>query len=82
MVEVGWIERGKRVESIAKHMNVDPEMVKLSINALEYHGFFTPTQKRLKGFAVRLIRLCMVDSESLDKYIDIEKKVSRNLVMD
>lgn len=82
MVQIGWVKREDRVARISEHLEIDEDAVNLSINALEYHGFFTPSQKRLKGFAVRLMRLCMVDGKALDAYIDQQKDVERNVLFD
>ena len=82
LIELGYMDRDDRVPAISERLGLPPDRVQASIYSLEHLGFFTPTQRRLKGFAVRLLRACVANSEALDKYLEGQKAAKRSIVMD
>lgn len=81
-VKLGYQDREKRVPMIAHALSLDEDLVSLSISNLEHLGFFTPTQKRLKGFAVYFLRACVCDRTDLERYIESQKVAEKTIVMD
>jgi len=82
MIELGYVEPKERAKAIGDKLAVDVSVVHLSIANFEHLGFFTPTQKRLKGFAVRFIKACIGQSESLKQYLAQQANAKKGIVMD
>jgi predicted transcriptional regulator len=82
LIELGYLEREHRVPAISDRLGLPRDRVELSIHNLEHLGFFTPTQRGLKGFAVRFLRACVANTEALDKYLESQKAAKRKVVFD
>jgi len=82
MIEMGYIHRDHRVAAISDRLGIPTDRVHLAIHNFEHLGFFTPTQSRLKGFAVHFLRACVCDNTTLDQYIDGQRAAKRVLVTD
>lgn len=82
LIDLGYMEPDYRVPAISDRLGLPRDRVQLSIHNLEHLGFFTPTQRRLKGFAVRFLRACVANSEALDKYLQGQHAAKSAVVMD
>jgi len=82
LIELGYMERKHRVPTVSNHLGLSTDSVQLSIYNLEHLGFFTPTQRHLKGFAVRFMHACMIDSKALYRYKESEKVAKPKVVVD
>jgi len=82
MIELGYMEREHRADAISGRLGIPADRVHLVIHNLEHLGFFTPTQRRLKGFAVRFLRACVCDDTALDCYLDGQRAAKSTVVMD
>ena len=71
-----------RTKAIAEKLGVRIDRVKLSISNFEHLGFFTPTQKRLKEFAVRFIKACVDQHENFDRYLGEQQATPRAMILD
>lgn len=82
LIDLGPIDVKERVPKLAESTGMSPDRVQLSLSNLDRLGFFTPTGTRMKAFAARFLRLCLVEDEKLDKYLASEKEIKRKVVMD
>lgn len=82
MIGLGYMDRDQRADAIAAQLGIATERVRLAIHNCEHLGFFTPTQKRLKGFAVQFLRACVCDNDALDRYLDGERAAKSTIIMD
>ena len=58
LLQYGPFDKKERSKMIAKHSKITVEQAQISYYNLESLGFFTPTGKRLKGYAVEFIKAC------------------------
>lgn len=82
LIEAGPLNVEDRCAELAQRTGLSLQIVNISISNLERLGFFTPTGKRLKNFALYFLRACLADTTKLDLYIELQNKVKRNLVVD
>ena len=82
LISIGYMERDKRADAIANELGLTPERVRMSIQIFEHLGFFTPTSRRLKGFAVAFVRACVADNAALEKYLEAQKQAPSTIVAD
>jgi len=82
MIDLGYMDVARRPEEVAKYLRIPKNHVTLAIYNFEHLGFFTPTQKRLKGFAIQFLRACICKNDALDHYLETQRAVKTALVMD
>ncbi|MBN2020223.1 MAG: hypothetical protein JW749_08365 [Sedimentisphaerales bacterium] len=82
LIESGPLKVKERCAELAKRTGLPINMIKISIGNIERLGFFTPTGKRLKSFAIYFLRACLADTTKLDLYIELQKDIKHDIVMD
>jgi Abortive infection alpha/Protein of unknown function (DUF2806) len=82
LIEAGPVSRDERLDELAKLTSLTPEQVKVSIHNFEHLGFFTPTTRRLKGYALNFLRICISDDKAIDEYVSKQKKLTPKAIFD
>lgn len=82
MINLGYRHPKERALAIAEDIDVSVEIVRLSLSNAQRLGFFTPTQKRLRLFAISFLRICLVNSVALDSYLEEQNNIGRAAVID
>lgn len=82
LIDLGYAEPKERAKPISDQLGVSIDRVRLSIDNFEHLGFFTPTQKRLKGFAIRFIKASIGQSENLNRYLTQQRSVKKVIITD
>jgi hypothetical protein len=54
----------------------------MSFHNLEHLGFFTPTGKRLKGFAFDLLKACAGDQQAVENLRKKQKDLPHSIISD
>lgn len=80
MLTIGYRKRNERAKAIADELGIDESAVKVSLASFDHLGFFTPTQRALKSFAIHFIRACVRDDETVDRYLDSQDKGGKVLM--
>jgi hypothetical protein len=73
----GRLDRGKRLADLEMHLGLPVAAINMSMCNLYRMGFFHPVGKRLSGFAVRLLRICLTSSDELDHYLEKEDTLEK-----
>jgi len=82
MIDLDYTDVNRRPKAIAEHLRIPKDRVTMAIHNFEHLGFFTPTQKRFKGFAIHFLRACICKSDALDRYLEAQRAAKTTLVMD
>ena len=77
MLEIQFRKRDERAQAIAEELGIDKSTVKVSLANFEHLGFFTPTQRGLKSFAVLFIRACVRNDDIVDRFIKSQDKAGK-----
>ena len=80
LINHGYIKRDERATVIANLLDVDKSLVQLSFDNFVHLGFFSPSQRALRGFAKRFVRAIFGDDDALNKYIESQDKGGAVLV--
>ena len=82
LITIGHVEREGRIEEVAISSGLSLEQAKVSFHNLESMGFFTPTGRRLKGFAFDFLEACYPHRERIASYKEKQNKLQKKLVTD
>src|SRR5205823_2213005 len=82
LIQTQHVGREGRIEAVVAASSLSTQQAQMSFHNLERLGFFTPTGKRLKGFAFALLRACSNSKENVDEYVEKQKAVPSGVVMD
>ena len=74
MLTIGFRKRDERAKAIASELDMDESSVRVSLANFDHLGFFTPSQRGVKSFAVHFMRACFRDDEMVNRYIDSQDK--------
>jgi hypothetical protein len=75
-------EKAGMVEPIAALGGLSIKQARMGFNNLRHLGFFTPTGKRLTGFAYDFLKACCPNQNCIDAYREKEEKMPRHLIKD
>lgn len=67
---------------ITKRTGLDHNKVHISFNNLKRLGFFSPTARRVSGFGIDFMKVCLADKTKLDGLIEFQKKLNHVVVSD
>jgi len=82
LLEIGHVEKDGRVEAVAVASGLSPAQSRISFHNLERLGFFTPTGRRLKGFAFDFLKASCPHRERIDEYRNKQSKLGIVAVTD
>ena len=82
LLATGHVEKEGRLEAVAAAADLSPAQSYVSFHNLERLGFFSPTGKRLKGFAFDFLRASCPHRDRIDAYKTKQEKIGRAMVID
>jgi hypothetical protein len=82
MIVIGPLGVKERIQVIAEKTGLSIMQANASFHNLEALGFFTPTARRLKGFAFDFLRACSPNKESITAYLNSQKQLPHALIED
>jgi hypothetical protein len=82
LLDISHVEKKGRIEAVAVASGLSPAQSGVSFNNLYRLGFFSPTGRRLTGFAFDFLRASCPHREPVDKYRDKQSKLRPLAVMD
>jgi len=82
LLETRHVGREGRVEAVVGATCLTEKQAVMSLHNLERLGFFTPTRKRLKGFAIDFLQACSPNRALVDEFRRKEDELPRAVVMD
>ncbi len=74
LIHHGYIRRDQRPGVIAGILKTDSTLIELSFSNYYRLGFFGPSGRGLRKFAVLFLKACIRDNEAIEKYIESEDK--------
>ena len=75
LLYIAHVENKGRLEAIAEASGLSLEQTRISFNNLRRLGFFSPTARRLTGFAFDFLRASYPHKERIDEYINKQSKL-------
>jgi hypothetical protein len=82
LITIGHVEKDGRIEAVATSCGLSLEQAKVSFHNLESLGFFTPTGRRLKGFAFDFLAACYPHRERIASYQSKQSEMAHVVVSD
>jgi len=82
LVETGPLSVKRRPLELAKRTGLPIRVVYFSLNNIHRLGLFSATGRRLSGFGIDFLRVCLADKTKLDNYIELQKKLNSLAVRD